>query len=81
MYFKTNGGHRSILTAKYNIPPGRSGNYHFEHLYTVDWNGLKKVKTGRFMALHRKTKHYSVFANHEHWERLIDAYPISYYFP
>tara|TARA_B100000674_G_scaffold462557_1_gene442729 strand:- start:57 stop:470 length:414 start_codon:yes stop_codon:yes gene_type:complete len=65
--------------------PGRFRRYHFEHLYTVDWNGLKKVKTGRFMTSntspHRKTKHYSEFANHEHWERLIDAYPISYYFP
>lgn len=65
--------------------PGRFQRYHFEHLYTVDWHGLKKVETTRFLrtntASQSKTTVYTEFKNHAHWERLINAYPISYYFP
>jgi hypothetical protein len=71
--------------------PRQNTRYYFKHLYAVDWHGVNEEETVFFPYSGHNTfandesttgqrEHFKVFGEHMFWKKLVDNYPIAYYF-
>ena len=87
-WLKSNLNEENIIYYRPQQPHVR---YYFEHLYTMDWNGINEEHIVYFPYDAEKGSEdfneddllmdYTVFGEHLVWKRLANNYPIAYYFP